>query len=249
VGYRGEAAGYVLEAPTAGGLLRMELAPRLIKLSVGQRALHIAEGVATVVEHRKNKDAETTYTLRGALVVARDVPREDLAVWVEVAARGKQPRGMVRIFGVEPKDLLADDGLAALAGLDRLAQRLRIATTHLAGGIECAVEVGSSAAEGLDKVLLADHGDHYSIYARQLFRERARFVMAIHADGRVAIPGQADVVVRSRFGVTVYGDYVRFADPDGTDLAKVSIPWISPEDRRELARRIGQLVDTPPNPQ
>jgi hypothetical protein len=242
VGYRGEAAGYVLEAPTADGVLRMELQPRLIKLSVGKRTLHIADGVATVVEHRKNKDAHTTFTLRGALVVARDVPREDLAVWVEVDRR---PRGMVRIFGVQPKDLLDADGLGALAALDRLAQRLRAAITPLAGGIHRAVELGSSAAEGLDKVLLADHGDHYSVYARQLFRERARFVMAVHRDGRIEIPGRSDVVVQSRFGVTVYGDYVRFADPDGTDLAKVSIPWISPEDRRELARRIGQLVDTP----
>jgi len=156
---------------------------------------------------------------------------------------------MVRIFGVEPKNLLEHDGLVALAGLDRLAHRLRVATAHLAGGIERGVEVGSSAAEGLDKVLLADHGDHYSVYARQLFRERARFVMAIHADGRVTIPGHTEIVVRSKFGVTVYGDYVRFAAPDGTDLARVSIPWISPEDRRELARRIGQLVDTPANPQ
>ena len=49
--------------------------------------------------------------------------------------------------------------------------------------------------------------------------------------------------MRSQHGVTVWGDYVRFADPDGTDLARVAIPWIAPEDRRELARRIGQLVD------
>jgi hypothetical protein len=152
---------------------------------------------------------------------------------------------MVRIFGVQPKDLLDTGGLGALAALDRLAQGLRAAIAPLSGGIHRAVELGPPAAEGLDKVLLADHGDHYSVYARQLFRERARFVMAIHRDGRIEIPGRTDVVVRSRFGVTVYGDYVRFADPDGTDLARVSIPWISPEDRRELARRIGQLVDTP----
>jgi hypothetical protein len=52
-----------------------------------------------------------------------------------------------------------------------------------------------------------------------------------------------EIEVRSRFGVTVWGDYVRFADKNGTDLGRVAIPWIAPEDRRELARRIGQLVD------
>jgi hypothetical protein len=39
------------------------------------------------------------------------------------------------------------------------------------------------------------------------------------------------------------GDYVRFADPQGADLARVSISWLSPEDRGELARRLGQLID------
>jgi hypothetical protein len=49
--------------------------------------------------------------------------------------------------------------------------------------------------------------------------------------------------VRSRYGITVVGDYIRFADPQGADLARVSIPWIGPEERLELARRIGQLID------
>jgi hypothetical protein len=49
--------------------------------------------------------------------------------------------------------------------------------------------------------------------------------------------------VTSKFGITVRGDYVRFADRHGTDLAKVSLPWLGPEDRDDVARRIGQLVD------
>jgi len=49
--------------------------------------------------------------------------------------------------------------------------------------------------------------------------------------------------VQSRYGVTVVGDYVRFAEPSGRDLAKVAMPWITHEDRTELARRIGELVD------
>ena len=45
--------------------------------------------------------------------------------------------------------------------------------------------------------------------------------------------------------ITVRGDYVRFADPEGIDLGRVSIPWIDSEDRHEIARRIGQLVHAP----
>jgi hypothetical protein len=69
--------------------------------------------------------------------------------------------------------------------------------------------------------------------------------MRVAADGRIIVPdrqGARVVEVTSRYGVTVRGDYVRFADRHGTDLARVSVPWIGPEDRDELARRIGQLV-------
>jgi hypothetical protein len=245
VGYRGESAGDVLEAPTAEGPLRLELGPRSVKLTVAQRSLHVADGSATVLEHGKKRDKRTSHRLVGPLVIARDVPRDDLGVWIEVAAHKRRPRGMRRIFGVQPMSLLEKHGLAALAKLDTVVHRLRAATSELAGDIRRAVELGSAASGGLDKVLLADKGDRYVIYARRLFRDRARDVMAIHDDGRVVVPDGKhfrEVVVRSRYAVTVLGDYLCFAQPRGDDV-RVSIPWIEPEDRRELARRIGQLVD------
>jgi hypothetical protein len=72
------------------------------------------------------------------------------------------------------------------------------------------------------------------VFQRPLFRDTARWTLEAHRDGRVKI--------RNRFGVTVIGDYLRFSDPTGLDLARVSIPWISRQDRDELARRIGELV-------
>jgi hypothetical protein len=51
-----------------------------------------------------------------------------------------------------------------------------------------------------------------------------------------------EVVMSSKFGITVSGDYIRFIDRHGTDLARLSIPWITREDREELAKRISQLV-------
>jgi hypothetical protein len=89
------------------------------------------------------------------------------------------------------------------------------------------------------------------VYARRLFRDRARLTCRIERDGKVTVYEGRDakagepVTVKSQFGVTVRGDYIRFAAADGTDLARFSIPWITREDRLELARRIGQLVDTP----
>jgi hypothetical protein len=232
--YRGE-EGDALEAPTAEGPLRLELGPRQVKLTVGHRSLQVAEKFATLVDHKK-QGQRASVKIEGRLVVARDVPHEDLGVWVELP--GPSGSGMRRIFGVAPVSLLDPSGLGSLRRLDTLAQQLRTAVAELAGDIRRAVEIG----RGLDKVLLADHGDHYVIYARRLFRDHARFAMSIHDDGRIVV-GDKKIVVTSRFGITVRGDYVRFADRHGTDLARVSIPWIGPEDRDELARRIGQLVD------
>lgn len=237
-------SGDAIEAPTGDGTLRAELGPRSVKLQVALRTLQISERFAMVTEHHKKtkaKDRRTSLKIEGRLVVARDVPHEDFGVWIELDP--DTPRaGMRRIFGVEPVSLLDPDGLVALASLDRLVQRVKAEIVDLAGDVRRAFEIG----RGLDKVLLADHGDRFVVYARRLFRDRARFAMAIHDDGRIVVPDgkkRREITVRSRFGVTVWGDYVRFADRNGTDLARVSIPWIAPEDRRELARRIGQLVD------
>lgn len=237
-------SGDAIEAPTADGTLRADLSPRAVKLQVALRSLQIAERFATVIEHHKKqkaKDKRTSLKIAGRLVIARDVPHEDFGVWIELDP--DTPRaGMRRIFGVAPVSLLDPHGLVALAALDRLVLRVKQELAELAGDVRRAFEIG----RGLDKVLLADHGDRFVVYARRLFRDRARFAMAIHEDGRIVVPDgkkTREFAVRSRFGVTVWGDYVRFADKNGTDLARVSIPWIAPEDRRELARRIGQLVD------
>jgi hypothetical protein len=252
VAYRGDDADDALKAPTAEGLLEVVLGPNRVDLSVARRSLHIAERMATFVDHKKHKqERRGSVKIAGNLVVARGVPREDVGIWIEhlpAGARDGQGRGeqpsMQRIFGVEPVSLLERDGLTALTRLDTLAQRLRAHLAELAGPIRRAIEIGSGHA--LDKVLLADHGDHYVFYARRLFRDRARFAMAVHADGRIVVPDGKqlrEVRVVSRFGVTVRGDYVRFADHHGADVAKVSLPWLGPEDRDEVARRIGQLVD------
>jgi hypothetical protein len=249
VAYRHE-PGDVGEAPTSEGVLRAELAPRHVRLAVASRSLDVVDRFATVVDHprrRAEKDRRQSFRITGRLIVARDVPREGLGIWVDIEPDGPRA-GVRRIFGVEPQSLLEPAGLASLAALDHLAKRVGEALGHLAPGVRRALEIGSAATGGLDKVLVVDCADRHVVYARRLFRDRARFAMAIHEDGRIVVPearGAAtrEISVRSRHGVTVVGDYVRFADPQGTDLAKVAIPWLTPEDRLELARRIGQRID------
>lgn len=240
-------AGDACEAPIAEGMLRAELAAGCVHLAMTGRSLHVTDRFATVIEHHKKraaKDRRTSIAIAGLLLIARDVQRESIGVWIEVEP-GTPRGGFRRIFGVEPRSLLEPGGLGALVALDRLAQSVRQALAHLAPEVRRATEIGSPASGGLDKVLAVDHGERVVVYARGLFRDRARFVMAIHDDGRIAVRGapEREVAVRSRHGVTVVGDYIRFADPHGVDLARVSVPWLSPEDRTELAQRIGQRID------
>jgi hypothetical protein len=248
VAYRDD-AGDRCEAPTADGVLHAELAGGHVRLALQSRSLHVTDRFATVVDHhpkRAAKDRRTSIALAGRLVVARDLLREGIGIWIEVEPGGPRA-GFRRIFGVEPSSLLDPGGLGALAALDRLAQRVRHALAHLAADVRRATELGSPASRGLDKVLAVDHGERVAVYARGLFRDRARFALAFHDDGRIAVRARRgttrEVTVRSRHGVTVVGDYIRFADPHGADLAKVAMRWLTPEDRAELAGRIGQRID------
>jgi hypothetical protein len=232
--YRDDEAGDALEAPTADGPLRVTLAAGRATLSLGDRTLEIGDGAATLTEGKKQR----TFELPGPLVIARGVPREDFGIWIvdDPLAR--------RIFGVEPVALLEPDGLAALKKLDSVYQRLRASLADLGHGVVRALEIGSN--HPLDKVLLADHADRFELYTRSLFHQAAEHAATVFADGRVHIRDgkkTIEATVTSRFAVTVRGDFIRFADRQGTDLARLAIPWIGAEDREEIARRIGQLVD------
>lgn len=260
--YRGEDAGDTLEAPTADGPLSVNLGPNRLSLAVGPLSLHLVDRTATITETtgKKQKSRRTSFAIAG-IVFGRGHPRDDIGLWIEAREELTKPKGtkpppapprprdsLRRIFGITPVSLLEPNGLRALAKLETVAQRLRVAVEDYAAaaGIWFARGTEIGAGHPLDKILFADYGDHHAIYARKLFRDRARFLAAVHhADGRVTVPdgkAKVEVTVTSRYGITVRGDFIRFADATGTDKARISVPWVGPEDREELARRIGQLV-------
>ena len=226
-----------LEAPTADGTLKLEVAPRHVTLDLAPRRLVITDEFLTITETHGKKVKRWSERVGGALVVARDVPCEDIGLWMEL-----EPNALRRVFGAPPRDLISEDGLVALRALDRLTRRLRLALAPHAHGVRRGFEMG----RGLDKVLVADHGEHLVVYARRLFGGVARRVLEVHTDGTIVLPGRAGdrkVTIRDKWGVTVHGDLVRFMQPDGTDLGQVALHWIDQEDREELARRIGEMVE------
>jgi len=94
-------------------------------------------------------------------------------------------------------------------------------------------------------VLLADYGGKLVLYKRELFRDRARRAIEVDEDGNVVVfekDRELKAVCRNRHHVSLLGDYIRFSDPTGLDLVRVSVPWVTREDREELARRFGDLI-------
>lgn len=242
--FRSNLAGELLTAPALAGTLSLEVAPRHVALRLADLQLAITDGTLILSRAVRRGVRRVVKPIVGRLVVARGLPREALGLWHEV-----RPDEVERVFGVEPRALITDDGLAALRQLDRLARRLGQAIGDLAPCARSALEIGPSGARGLDKVLVIDDDERLTVYRRSLFHARARRVLTVTPAGDVAIAtarGDVRITCRSRFGVSVLGDFLRFSTPQGDDLARVALPWIAREDRDELARRIGQVVDPDP---
>ena len=227
--FRGLGAGEVTRAPVRDGQLELDVGPKHVVLRLADRTLTIADQFVTIGNESRR--------LAGGIWVARNVPHDDLGVWEE-----QEQHRVRRVFGAVPKPFDADGGLDALRALDQLATRMRVALAIYAGNTPPrAIEVGRSG----DEALLLDFGDRMVLYMRPLFRDGAKRVLVAHRDGQLEIFDGDKVTkatVRSRFGVTVLGDQLRFSDPSGLDLAHLSAPWISRDDRDELARRIGELI-------
>ncbi|MBK9032567.1 MAG: hypothetical protein IPL61_14855 [Myxococcales bacterium] len=230
-----------MTSPTARGVLSLEVAPRHVALSLADLQLAIADGTLILSRAVRRGVRRVVSPIRGRVVVARGLPREAVGLWHESA-----PGQVERVFGAEPRNLISADGLAALRQLDRLARRLGQAVADLGRGAKVALEIGPPGAHGLDKVLAIDDGHRLTVYRRSLFRQRAQRVLEATSDGEIIIAtprGDLRVPCRSRFCISVFGDYLRISTAAGDDRARVALPWIAREDRDELARRIGEVVE------
>lgn len=228
-----------MEAPTRDGPVRLEVGPTHLLLEVGGDVkLAVTAGFVTMSRGQGRRRKPRSVRLAGArLLAARSYPTDEIGIWYEGS-----PGVVNRLLGLRPPELLDDEALAAWHALDRVWQRMRAALRPHGNGVLRSLEVG----QGADRVLVMDHGDRLVFHVRRLFREWARRVMEVHHDGTVVLagkPGDRRIRCTSRYGVTAIGDYIRFADPTGLDLGSLSIPWISPEDRRFLVQLIGAAVD------
>jgi hypothetical protein len=241
--YRDADASERFEVSAREGQARLDLGPRWFRLDMGERLmLSVAEDFATLVKtQRRRRRKQRSLRLGDArLLMARGVPTNDIGIWY-VGSSGEAER----LIGLRPPELLDEAAMRAWQVVDRMAQRLRVVLAQHSPGVERAIEVG----QGADRVLIVDFGEGVEIYVRRLFRERPRRAMTVYRDGTVVLVvknGERRVQCRSRYGVTVLGDYIRFADPTGEDLGALSVPWVTPEDRKFMVQLIGQLIDPVP---
>lgn len=256
--YREAVAAEILEASTREGLASLEVAPRHVLLRVGEQlTLSVTERFASLTRTVRNKPKKRSLALQDArLLVAHAVPTDDIGIWHEA-----RPGVVNRLFGLHKHTLESSADLAEeRRQLERLLHRLSQALAHHSGGVQRAMEVGV----GADRVLIMDFGDRLRFHVRRLFREYPRQAFEVRRDGVITItqapttgadgkpkePGRRrkeppSFVCTFRFGVTSTGDYLRFVDAEGTDVGRISLPWIRPEDRTHLAKIISEAIASP----
>lgn len=249
-----------LQAPTRDGEASLEVAPRHVLLRVGEQlSLSVTERFAELIRvTSRNRQKKRALRLKDAkLLVARTVPTDDVGIWHE-----STPGVVTRLFGMRKNDLGSSTDAEAFdeewRKLERLVRRLEEALAPHNGGVRGATEVGI----GADRVLIMDFGDRLLFHVRRLFREHPRRAFEVHRDGTIVVlqpamfhpPPSARrrrgkelprFECRFRFGVNVMGDYLRFANEDGDDLGRISLPWIRSEDRTHLARIIADAIAQP----
>ncbi len=251
--YRHVSATETVETQTRRGRLRLEIAPRHVQLEIeGIFQLVVHENFLTLVDlqpepaedaswwarrKRRRKPKKRSVRLdEGQLLVARSFQTEELSLWFE-----ERPGIYRRLLGIEPVFLLDAPALQAWKDLERLGKRLAMALSAFAREARSVTEFG----RGHHRIILVDYDQHSEVCARPVFRERQRPVFRAYRDGTVVNlkgKGQRGSCV-SRYSVTLGGDRIRFDQVDGERAAELHLPWISPEDREELAQRLRMLID------
>jgi hypothetical protein len=230
-------------APSRDGPVRVEAGAHGVRLDLGVRYRLAVSGGRAVWTRARRGRRRTLSLGRAQLWVARAHPTRELALWYEA-----DPGRVERLGAVRPVPLFDAGALAAWRALDRAAAELARALAPWAADVEEATELG----RGGHRVLLVRYAERLVVYARPLFRERPRRALEVCRDGTIVIPasgGDLRACFHTRFGVSVSGDRVVFCDRNEQRVASLLLPWIAPEDRQELARRFGDLVDpAPPEP-
>lgn len=238
--YRGVSERDVVTAPTRDGDARLEIDPDTIRLSLGDRWRATITRRFVALERPDHGRRGSLKLENERVVAARAHPAGGAGLWCE------EPfPGMRRLAGLRPVQILDTASLEAARTLERLSARLRAALRAHAPALRDATEYG----RGYHRVLLVEEERRLQLFARPLFRKSPRLALETRPGGETVTYRRTGRERRAHCGareVVVGGDLLRFVDARGEDCAHLALPWISPADREELARRVHAHLSAEP---
>jgi len=224
------------EAETDLGPVTLSLSPQSTQLVLGEQVWTVADNLLVVVTQGKRRAKKRSIPLGATRVyAARAWPTNEVSLWME------RKTGVVqRILGLPPKVGMSEEVMQTWRDLEKLALLLQEALVDYGAGGQ-AVEFG----KGQNRVLVLRFPTKMMVYARPVFREKARCILTLQTDGSLATPGRRNdrvVSVNARDKVIASGDRINFCHADGENVAGVFLPWVDAADRAELARHFQDLL-------
>jgi hypothetical protein len=238
--YRASVSETKIEAVTERGPVTLHVAPKHTRLEIGAEVWTVANDHISLTIAGKRRAKTKSVLLRGArLYVAKAWPTNDTGLWLE-----SRPGLVQRLFGLPPRIGMTEEVMDAWVELDKLTSALRQALEPYGEGAS-ALEIGN----GQHRAFFLEHEDRMVLYARPVFREKPRRVLELRADASIILPRRRkkDHIIAMENGVKVIasGDRIYFCQPDGEQMAGVFLPWIGPNERKELTRRFQMLAGEP----
>ena len=184
---------------------------------------------------RPGNRSEKSFKLReGSVLVTRGWPKASIGVWGEV-----KHKRFKSILNLEHHNGLATDKIPEWSDFDKFHRALLAKCVELGYCTSWGYEYGV----GQHRVLYLANEDSVQLYARRLFRERHELVLGVYSDSLVHHMSQEKTRVKKiEDGVNVEllltGDRIRMVNQEGDDIHDLYLPWISSEDRRDIAWRL-----------
>ena len=192
-------------------------------------------------------------------MVARGFQSEEVALWHST----DEGATYQRLFGLTPPALLDAEALRGWQAMEKLGKRLfeaMLSFTHKRTETGARPTHATEYGGGRDHALVVDFSDRAVVYARptlatifpSFFKSGPTRCFEVFSEGKVmSCKGDEDqdtTQCNSRYSVTISGDRIRFAQPNGEEGEMLVLPWVSPEDRAELRKRFGAMVDQETSP-
>ena len=101
---------------------------------------------------------------------------------------------------------------------------------------------------GQHRILYLKNGKSIKIVGRRIFRERHELILELFFDSLVHHAGHQKFLTQkisdgANIDLLLTGDRIRMVNQEGDDIYALFLPWISLEDRRDIAQKLQCFFD------